>query len=188
MTGSVFRDCFPLLPRGRSIVDAMGFEVINTRVDGLTRPAAASFRCSTRSSNPTWFVGDGVSASTALTLKCWEEDIVSGNQKGMRKKDEKPLPVGKKRKVQEISLTTETEEGKKKKGSEVPDTTTTTSTIKTSASMKDGDKDASDNSTNGDDGSETTGDTALYRIMHTATSQGGGFYTDIFLYAKCIDL
>ena len=172
MTSSVFRDCFPLL-RGRSIVDAMGFEVINTLVDGLTRPAAASFRRSTRSTNSTLFVGDGVSASTALTLKCWEEDIVSGNEKGMRKKDEKPLPVGKKRKVQEISLLTETDEGEKKKaekkkGSEVPDTTTTTSTITTSASMKDEDKDASDNSINGDDGSETTDDTALYCIMHTA--------------------
>ena len=52
---------------------------------------------------------------TSLTLKCWEEDIVSGDQKRMRKKDEKPLPVGKKRKVQEISLTTENEEGEKKK-------------------------------------------------------------------------
>ena len=47
MASSVSRDCFPLL-RGRSIVDhAMGFEVI-TRVDGLTRPAAAYFRCSTK--------------------------------------------------------------------------------------------------------------------------------------------
>ena len=72
---------------------------------------------------------------TALTLsKCWEEDIVSGDRKGIRKKDEKPLPVGKKRKVQEISLTTEMEEGenkkkgkKKKDRSEVPDTTTTMS-------------------------------------------------------------
>ena len=51
MTSSVFRDCFPLL-RGRSIIDVMGFEVINTRVDGLTRPAAASFRRSTRLSGP----------------------------------------------------------------------------------------------------------------------------------------
>ena len=34
--------------------------------------------------------------------------------------------------------------------------------------MKDGDKDASDDSRNGDDGSEATNDTALYRIMHTA--------------------
>ena len=69
MTSSVFRDCFPLLC-GRSIVDAMGLEVINTHMDGLTRPAAASFRRSTRSTNPTLFVGDGVSAPTALTLKC----------------------------------------------------------------------------------------------------------------------
>ena len=179
MTSSLFRDCFPML-RGRSIVDAMGLEVINTHVDALTRPAAASFRRSTRSTNPTLFVGDGVSASTALTLKCWEEDIVSGNEKRMRKKDEKPLPVGnKKRNVQEISLTSETDEGEKKKGKKkkaekkkgievVADTTTTTSTITSSTSMKDRDKDASDDSRNGDDGSEATNDTALYRIMHTA--------------------
>jgi hypothetical protein len=154
----------------------MGFEVINARVDG--KPAAASLHSSRRSTNPMLFEGDGVSALMALTLKCREEDIVSGPPNGMRKENEKPLPVGNKRKVQEISLTTETEEeekeegekkkGKKKKGSEVQDTTTITSTITTSAPMKDGDKDASDNSTNGDDGSETTGDTALYRIMHSA--------------------
>jgi ribosomal protein L32 len=180
MTSSVFRDCFPLL-RGRTIVDAMGFEVINTSVatsvDG--KAAAAFFRRSTRSTNPTLFVGDGVSASTALTLKCWEEDIAPGDVEGMPKKNEKALPVGNKRKVQVISLTTETEEeekkegkkktGEKRKGREVPDTTrTTTSTITTSASLNDGDKDVSDNSTNGDDRSETTGDTALYRIMHSA--------------------
>ena len=81
----------------------------------MTRPAAASFRRSTRSSNPTLFEGDGASALTALTLKYREEDIVSGDRKGIRKTDEKPLPVGKKRKGQEISLTTETEEGENKK-------------------------------------------------------------------------
>ena len=81
MTSSVFRDCFPLL-RGRNIVYATGFEVINTRVDGLTRPAAASFRHRTRSCNPTLFEGDGASALTALTLKCWKEDIVSAIRRG----------------------------------------------------------------------------------------------------------
>ena len=51
----------------------------------------------------------------------------------------------------------------------MPDTMTTTSTITTLASMKDGDKNASDNSsTNGDDGSEMTGDTVLYRIVNSA--------------------
>ena len=82
--------------------------------------------------------------------------------------------MGKKRKVQEISLTKDTDKGEKKKDgkkkrNEVPDITTITSTITTSASMKDGDKNALDNSsTNGDDGSEMTGDTVLYCIMHNA--------------------